>query len=108
MTTAMQTAKLRACTALTDAREAMLSARSFVCWADGDRRVLFIVGQIDAMLQEVLPSNEGPPSTAKDPLNQCDGCRRGLAIGYGGYHVDYGQRPVMACTRESYAHAHPR
>lgn len=60
MITAMQSAKLRACTALRDARTSMLDVRSLVCWADGDRRVLTIVSQIDAMLEEVLPSNAGP------------------------------------------------
>lgn len=60
MITAMQSAKLRACDKLMDARASMLDVRSLVCWPDGDRRVLTIVSQIDAMLEEVLPSNVGP------------------------------------------------
>lgn len=60
MVTAMQSAKLRACDSLIEARKLLLDIRWLVCWADGDRRILTTVSQIDDMLEEVLPSNKGP------------------------------------------------
>lgn len=46
------------------------------------------------------------PASAARPINQCDGCQRGLPLGTNGHHYDHdgsGALPVMACTADRYA-----
>lgn len=56
--TALQGAKLEACTRLIAARDNLLVARPLICWKDGDRRIVHAIERIDDLLKDVLPSNE--------------------------------------------------
>lgn len=56
MTTALQLAKLKACTTLLEMKEKVLETRSYICWEDAEVHTIDkLINQLDALLAKVLP-----------------------------------------------------
>ncbi len=68
-------------------------------------------GSVQASVElSVLRSLTGPIAAPREttPINQCDGCRRGVPVNKNGHHEinDY-PGEVMACTADRYRRAAP-
>ena len=64
-----------------------------------DKWVQYAVDSATALLAAL--DQQSPPTP---PINQCDGCQRGLPLSKHGHHMEDGH-PVMACTADRYAAA---